>query len=103
MITIFCDFRQFSAKKLAFFSKTNVVINFLHYSALFLVKNANVFANCFGENLFKIITSVPGHSAFIVIETRVARWFVFKPKNPNLGKFGRAFEWKMLVFVMVIW
>jgi hypothetical protein len=25
-ITIFCDFRQFSAKKLAFFSKTNVMI-----------------------------------------------------------------------------
>jgi hypothetical protein len=28
MITIFCDFWQFSAKKLAFFSKTNVMINF---------------------------------------------------------------------------
>jgi hypothetical protein len=27
MITIFCDFRQFSTKKLAFFSKTNVMIN----------------------------------------------------------------------------
>jgi hypothetical protein len=26
MITIFCDFSQFSAKKLAFFSKTNVMI-----------------------------------------------------------------------------
>jgi hypothetical protein len=26
MITIFCDFRPFSAKKLAFFSKTNVMI-----------------------------------------------------------------------------
>jgi hypothetical protein len=28
MITIFCDFRQFSAKKLAFFLNTNVTINF---------------------------------------------------------------------------
>jgi hypothetical protein len=28
MITIFHDFRQFSEKKLAFFSKTNVTINF---------------------------------------------------------------------------
>jgi hypothetical protein len=28
MITIFCDFCQFSAKKLAFFSKTNVMIKF---------------------------------------------------------------------------
>jgi hypothetical protein len=35
MITIFCDFRQFSAKKLAFFSKTNVMIKILHYLALF--------------------------------------------------------------------
>jgi hypothetical protein len=35
MITIFCDFRKFSAKKLAFFSKTNVMINFFQYFALF--------------------------------------------------------------------
>jgi hypothetical protein len=35
MITIFCDFRQFSAKKLAFFSKTNVMIKILHNLALF--------------------------------------------------------------------
>jgi hypothetical protein len=35
MITIFCDFRQFSAKKLAFFSKTNVMIKVLHNLALF--------------------------------------------------------------------
>jgi hypothetical protein len=34
MITIFCDFRQFSAKKLAFFSKTNVMIKILHNLAL---------------------------------------------------------------------
>jgi hypothetical protein len=34
MNTIFCDFRQFSAKKLAFFSKTNVMIKILHNSAL---------------------------------------------------------------------
>jgi hypothetical protein len=59
VITIFCDFRQFSAKKLAFFSKTNVVIKILHNFALFGVKNANFFAEFFGENIFKIITSVP--------------------------------------------
>jgi hypothetical protein len=35
MITIFCDFRRFSAKKLAFFSKTNVMIKILHNLALF--------------------------------------------------------------------
>jgi hypothetical protein len=35
MITIFGDFRQFSAKKLAIFSKTNAMIKILHNLALF--------------------------------------------------------------------
>jgi hypothetical protein len=35
MIIIFCDFCQFVAKKLAFFSKTNVMIKILHNLALF--------------------------------------------------------------------
>jgi hypothetical protein len=35
MITIFCDFRQFSAKKMEFFSKTNVMIKILLNLALF--------------------------------------------------------------------
>jgi hypothetical protein len=30
MITILCDFRQFSAKKSAFFSQTNVMIKIVH-------------------------------------------------------------------------
>jgi hypothetical protein len=34
MITIFCDFCQFSAKKLAFFSKTNVMIKTLQKLAV---------------------------------------------------------------------
>jgi hypothetical protein len=38
MITFFCHFRPFSAKNLAFFSKTHVMIKFLHNLALFLVK-----------------------------------------------------------------
>jgi hypothetical protein len=36
MITIFCGFRKFSAKKLAVFSKTNVMIEILHNLPLFL-------------------------------------------------------------------
>jgi hypothetical protein len=40
VITIFGDFRQFSAKKLAFVSKSNITF--------------------FGENIFKIVTSIPG-------------------------------------------
>jgi hypothetical protein len=27
----------------------------------------------------------------------------FQAKNPNLGKFWRALEWKMLVYCMNIW
>jgi hypothetical protein len=61
MIIIFGDFCQFSAKKLAFFSQN------LCYDQIFftktsssLSKNANIFAKFFGENIFKIITSVPG-------------------------------------------
>jgi hypothetical protein len=59
MITIFCDFCQFSAKKLAFFLKTNVLIKFLQKSSSSLSKNANIFAKFFGDNIFKIITPVP--------------------------------------------
>jgi hypothetical protein len=51
MITIFCDFRQFFRRKLAFFSKTNVLISFFHNLALFCVKNANSFAD-FLANIF---------------------------------------------------
>jgi hypothetical protein len=28
---------------------------------------------------------------------------IFQTKNPNLGKFWRAFEWKMLVYFTTIW
>jgi hypothetical protein len=27
----------------------------------------------------------------------------FRTNNPNLGKFWMAFEWKMMVYFMVIW
>jgi hypothetical protein len=46
---------------MAFFSKTNVMIKIFHNLALFCVKNANFFAEVFGENILKIIISVSGH------------------------------------------
>jgi hypothetical protein len=52
MITIFWDFWQFSAKKLAFFSKNNVMIKFLRNLALFWVKNANFLLN-FSAKIFR--------------------------------------------------
>jgi hypothetical protein len=48
----FLRFCQFSAKKLAFFSKTNVMIKILHNLALFWVKNANFFAIFFRRKYF---------------------------------------------------
>jgi hypothetical protein len=32
-------------------------------------------------------------NCILMPQVRVARWFVFKPKIPNFGKFWRAFEW----------
>jgi hypothetical protein len=84
MITIFCDFRQFSAKKLAFFSKANAMIKILHNLAKFLVKNAYFFAEIFGE---KIITSVPGHLA----NGRDLQ-DVLEPCQPDVGDDGAAEE-----------
>jgi hypothetical protein len=39
----------------------------------------------------------------IPTRVRVARWFVFQTKNPNLAKFLRALERKKLVYSMAIW
>jgi hypothetical protein len=51
MITIFCNFCQISAEKLAFFSKTNVMITFLQKLAVVKAKNANIFTKYFGETI----------------------------------------------------
>jgi hypothetical protein len=59
-LPIFGDFCQFSAKKLAFISKTNVMIKFLEIVTVVWAKNANIFAEFFGENILKIMTSVLG-------------------------------------------
>jgi hypothetical protein len=43
MITIFCDFRQFSVKKLAFFPKTNVMITIFSKTSSSLDKKRQFF------------------------------------------------------------
>jgi hypothetical protein len=60
MIAIFGDLRQFSEIKLAFFSSTNVLVNFLQKKTIscLIKKTTNMFA-FFGENIYKIITLVP--------------------------------------------
>jgi hypothetical protein len=59
MITIFGDFRQFPAKKLAFFLKKQCYNHFFA-KTIIRAKSANIFAKIFGENILTIITSVPG-------------------------------------------
>jgi hypothetical protein len=67
---------QFSAifanfgEKNGVFLKSHVMIKFLHNLALFWVKNANFLPNFFGENIFKIITSVPGRRPLPTMELR---------------------------------
>jgi hypothetical protein len=64
MITNFCDFCKFSAKKIGVFSQKPMLSSqFLQKLEVLRAKNANIFAKFFGENIFKIIASVPGHPA----------------------------------------
>jgi hypothetical protein len=48
----FLRFLQFSAKKLAFFSKTNVMIIFFEKSSFILSQKLQYFRRSFGENIF---------------------------------------------------
>jgi hypothetical protein len=61
MIAFSAIFANCQRKKLAFLSKTNVMINFFKYvgNSSSLSKKRQYFANNFGKNNSKIITSVP--------------------------------------------
>jgi hypothetical protein len=50
--TIICDFRQFSAKKLAFFSKTNAIIIFCKKNIRSLSKKTSIFRQIFRRKYF---------------------------------------------------
>jgi hypothetical protein len=61
MITIFCDFRQFCAKKLAFFLKTNPNDPLFAECSSVWRKKRQFFSPIILAKIFlKIITSVPG-------------------------------------------
>jgi hypothetical protein len=60
IISIFCNFCRFSAKNWRFSQKNKVMIKLLQKLAVVRARNANFFAKCFGENIFRIITPVPG-------------------------------------------
>jgi hypothetical protein len=61
MITNFCNFYQFSAKKWRFSQKPMLWSIFFKKLAVVWAKNANIFAKFFGENILKISTSVAVH------------------------------------------
>jgi hypothetical protein len=52
--------------------------------------------NC--ENEDSCYSEQPFH-----ITTGVARWFLFRPKNPNLRIFWMTLEWKMLKYILASW
>jgi hypothetical protein len=58
-------FLQIFGEKNGVFLKNQCYDQFFQKLALFWVKNANFFAKFFGENIFKIITSVPGTDVMI--------------------------------------
>jgi hypothetical protein len=61
MITIFCNFGQFSAKKIGVFIKKQCYDqNFSKFSFV-LSQKSKFFAIFFEENILKLITSVPGN------------------------------------------
>jgi hypothetical protein len=52
MITIFCDFRQFSAKKIGVFFNNQCYAQFFHNLSFVLSQKCQFFADFFGKNVF---------------------------------------------------
>jgi hypothetical protein len=64
LITIFCDFCQYSAKKLAFFLNNQRYDQLFSKFSFVLSQKLQFFANFFAEKILKIITSVPSSLFF---------------------------------------
>jgi hypothetical protein len=96
---------NFRWKKLAFFSKTNVLITFLQKLAIILVKNGNFSPIFFGECILKFKTSVPdwanfrllGDSLLWVVFVRISRqvsqiiWLLFPQQKWIFTKNGLGY------------
>jgi hypothetical protein len=69
----------FSEKNWRFFSKNNVFMNFFQKLAVVSAKKPIFFAKFFGENIFKIKTSVPGgqcYAHFLAVSTTFRQKFL---------------------------
>jgi hypothetical protein len=91
MITIFAIFANLR-QKIGVFSKTNVMIKCFAKTSSTLSKNANIFAKFFGENILKIITSVPRNGKC---------WYILWPFGNILRPFGIFYG--HLLTMVVIW
>jgi hypothetical protein len=87
----FLRFLTIFGEKNGVFSKTNVMIKLLHNLALFQVKNANFFAKIFGENILKIITSVPG--IVISFDLQALRFKLVGVRHVELK--GKKLNWEL--------
>jgi hypothetical protein len=91
-------FDNFRRKNWRFSQKPMLWSKFLHNLALFWVKNANFFAEFFVENIYKIITSVPGQfftyqktllPALYICTYIVVNWLLgFSVFSVNYGRNG---------------
>jgi hypothetical protein len=64
------------------------------FKASCLLQSCNYLHTCIGElNLEKTLTHAMQGCQMVYFQT----------KNPNLGKFWRALEWKMIIYYMIIW
>jgi hypothetical protein len=86
MITIFCEFCQFSAEKIGvFLRKPMLWSKFFNNLALFWVKNANFFADFFGENILKNHNIGPRMTEFSPIVQLLFIWAIVL-KNTTVPK-----------------
>jgi hypothetical protein len=83
----------------------NLWLAFLNLQMLAFISSIS-FQVLRGRVTQKNIISVLSSEHFVnagILSYRVARWYIFKPKNPNLGKKWCALEWKLFAYFMVIW
>jgi hypothetical protein len=94
MITSFCDFCQFSAKKLAFSQIPMLWPKFLHNLALLWVKNANFFRWIFRRKYWKNHNIGPSMIIFSCVNCCIMLWWVFVHFFVKIANFLKCDSWR---------
>jgi hypothetical protein len=116
MIPIFCDFRQFSAKKLAFFSKTIVMTKILENPAVVWAKmpffanfvwrkyyqNHNIGPSYSLFTSYVLLCYITSKNVFFIAKVKLSNWnqfFIAANNNAVLSRFVfnkcRMFGWEI--------